>query len=87
VSALVEPLGFDPAVAVAHLRKADRTLGRFIDRADQPENDTGDVVLRVRRKTAHRFERLIEKCCHHAWQILSLRWLGKASAFAAQCKH
>ena len=60
---------------------------RFINRADQPENDTGDVVLRLRAKTAHRFERLIEKFCHHAWPILSVRWTGKASAFAGECKH
>ena len=34
MSATAEPLAFDAAVAVAHLRKADRVLGRFIDRAE-----------------------------------------------------
>ena len=34
MSATAEPLAFDTAVAVAHLRKADRVLGRFIDGAE-----------------------------------------------------
>jgi hypothetical protein len=37
---------------------------RFNIRTGQPENNMGDVVLRVRRKTAHGFECLIEKFCH-----------------------
>ena len=37
---------------------------RFIVRAGELKNDTGDVVLRVRRKVARGFKRLIEKFCH-----------------------
>jgi len=33
-------------------------------RASQPENNMGDVILRLRRKAARGGERLIEKFCH-----------------------
>jgi len=39
---------------------------RRIIRPGKPENNAGDIVLSVRRKTARCFERLVEAFCHRS---------------------